>query len=128
MKPGIIVNALALCVMFATGPIAAQSRAAALARYADPAEPGLPQTDVDISLADTALVITDPQIDFLHPNGVTWGVVGESVTELGTVGNIETLLTTAKGERKPLSPAHTRFTAPSRTTSCCSCASAVSAK
>jgi nicotinamidase-related amidase len=45
-----------------------------LAKYADPAEPALPATDVDISLSDTALVITDPQIDFLSPEGVTWGV------------------------------------------------------
>ena len=55
-----------------------------LEKYADPAEPALPQTTVEISLSDTALVITDPQIDFLHPEGVTWGVVGESVTELGS--------------------------------------------
>ena len=27
----------------------------------------------------TAIVITDPQNDFLSPDGVTWGVVGESV-------------------------------------------------
>ncbi len=27
----------------------------------------------------TALVVTDPQNDFLSPDGVTWGVVGESV-------------------------------------------------
>lgn len=44
----------------------------------------------------TALVITDPQIDFLSPDGVTWPMVGESVTENNTVQNIETLLKTAK--------------------------------
>jgi hypothetical protein len=27
----------------------------------------------------TAIVITDPQNDFLSPEGVTWGVVGKSV-------------------------------------------------
>ena len=79
-----------------------------LAKYADPAEPALPQTDVDISLSDTALVITDPQIDFLSPDGVTWGVVGESVTELGTVENIGKLLDTAKATGMPvfISPHH----------------------
>ena len=79
-----------------------------LAKYADPAEPALPQTDVSISLSDTALVITDPQIDFLSPDGVTWGVVGESVTELGTVGNIGELLDTAKATGMPvfISPHH----------------------
>ena len=30
----------------------------------------------------TAIVITDPQNDFLSPAGVTWGVVGESVTAI----------------------------------------------
>jgi nicotinamidase-related amidase len=44
----------------------------------------------------TALVITDPQNDFLSPEGVTWGLVGDSVTENGTVDNIEALLKAAK--------------------------------
>ena len=29
--------------------------------------------------SQTAIVITDPQVDFLSPKGVTWGVVGNSV-------------------------------------------------
>ena len=79
-----------------------------LEKYSDPAEPALPATSVDVSLSDTALVITDPQIDFLSPDGVTWGVVGESVTELGTVENIGRLLDTAKAEGLPVfvSPHH----------------------
>jgi nicotinamidase-related amidase len=44
----------------------------------------------------TAIVITDPQNDFLSPDGVTWGVVGESVTANNTVDNIETLFKIAK--------------------------------
>lgn len=44
----------------------------------------------------TAIVITDPQNDFLSPNGVTWGVVGESVTANNTVDNIEALFKIAK--------------------------------
>ncbi|MEX0796078.1 MAG: cysteine hydrolase [Acidimicrobiia bacterium] len=44
----------------------------------------------------TALVITDPQNDFLSPEGVTWGLVGESVTENNTVTNIQRLLQAAK--------------------------------
>ena len=44
----------------------------------------------------TAIVITDPQNDFLSPEGVTWGVVGESVKENNTVENIEALFKTAK--------------------------------
>ncbi len=39
----------------------------------------------------TAIVITDPQNDFLSPDGVAWGAVGESVKENNTIDNIETL-------------------------------------
>ncbi len=45
---------------------------------------------------NTAIVITDPQNDFLSPNGVTWGVVGESVTANNTVENLELLFKVAK--------------------------------
>jgi len=44
----------------------------------------------------TALVITDPQNDFLSPEGVTWAMVGESVTQNNTVENIESLLKASK--------------------------------
>ncbi|MDH7445960.1 isochorismatase family protein [Aquimarina sp. 2201CG14-23] len=44
----------------------------------------------------TAIVITDPQNDFLSPDGVTWGVVGQSVTENKTVENLEALFKVAK--------------------------------
>jgi len=50
----------------------------------------------------TALVITDPQNDFLSPEGVTWGVVGESVTENNTVEHIESLLEAAKKNGIPV--------------------------
>lgn len=39
----------------------------------------------------TAIVIVDPQKDFLSPDGVAWGAVGESVIENNAIGNIETL-------------------------------------
>jgi len=51
---------------------------------------------MEFSKQDTAVVITDPQNDFLSPNGVTWGLVGESVEANGTVGHIEQLFKTAK--------------------------------
>jgi nicotinamidase-related amidase len=50
----------------------------------------------------TAIVITDPQNDFLSPEGVTWGVVGKSVTENNTVKNIETLFQVAKKNNIPV--------------------------
>ncbi|MEY8831984.1 cysteine hydrolase [Phaeobacter italicus] len=64
--------------------------------YAEPAEPALPPSDMKLDLSRAALVVTDPQNDFLSPDGVTWGVIGASVTELNTVENIETLFRTAK--------------------------------
>ena len=51
---------------------------------------------MDFNKGDTAIVITDPQNDFLSPEGVTWGLVGASVEENGTVEHIEQLLKTAK--------------------------------
>ena len=56
----------------------------------------LPDPGMTIDKGSTALVVTDPQNDFLSPEGVTWGVVGESVTENNTVGNIESLFKAAK--------------------------------
>ena len=44
----------------------------------------------------TALVLTDPQNDFLSPTGVTWELVGKSVEENDTVEHIEQLLVSAK--------------------------------
>jgi nicotinamidase-related amidase len=64
--------------------------------YADPAKPALPPSDMVIDKSRVALVITDPQNDFLSPDGVTWGVVGASVEEHNTVANIESLFKAAK--------------------------------
>lgn len=44
----------------------------------------------------TALVLTDPQNDFLSPEGVTWELVGKSVQENQTVEHLEQLLAAAK--------------------------------
>jgi nicotinamidase-related amidase len=74
----------------------------ARALYADPDQPGLPQIDMVVDPGRTALVVTDPQIDFLSEKGVTWGVVGESVTEQGTVDNIERLFVAAKAAGMPV--------------------------
>ncbi len=56
----------------------------------------LPDPGMEIDRARTAVVITDPQNDFLSPDGVTWGVVGESVTENNTVANLDRLMRAAK--------------------------------
>jgi nicotinamidase-related amidase len=56
----------------------------------------LPDPGLTVDAQHTALVITDPQNDFLSPKGVTWGLVGKSVTANHTVENIETLMKSAK--------------------------------
>ncbi|WLE63688.1 cysteine hydrolase [Burkholderia plantarii] len=64
--------------------------------YADPAEPALPATGFRLDRGKAALVVIDPQNDFLSPSGATWPLVGQSVTENGTVGHLATLFRTAK--------------------------------
>ena len=56
----------------------------------------LPNPGMEIDPANTALLITDPQNDFLSPDGVMWGVVGKSVEANNTVDNIGTLFHLAK--------------------------------
>lgn len=92
LKAGIVGAGAAIGSTIATNKSVAQDKDP----YADPAEPALPQTDVEVTLENTALVITDPQIDFLSPDGVTWGVVGKSVERNNTVENIGRLLDAAK--------------------------------
>jgi len=62
----------------------------------------LPDPGMSITQGNTALVITDPQNDFLSPEGVTWGVVGESVKKNNTVENLESLLKAAKANDIPV--------------------------
>ena len=62
----------------------------------------LPDPGVEIVSGRTALLITDPQNDFLSPKGVTWGVVGKSVTDNNTVENIESLFKAAKANNIPV--------------------------
>ncbi len=56
---------------------------------------GLPVPGFEITPGRTALLFTDPQNDFLHPDGVAFGAVGESVKENNTVANIKALMETA---------------------------------
>jgi nicotinamidase-related amidase len=62
----------------------------------------LPDPGMTIEEGRTALVVTDPQNDFLSPAGVTWEVVGESVTENNTVANIDRLFSAAKDHGLPV--------------------------
>lgn len=60
------------------------------------------ESNLHFDPANTALVVTDPQNDFLSPDGVTWGVVGESVTKNDTVLHLDQLFATAKAEGFPV--------------------------
>jgi nicotinamidase-related amidase len=51
---------------------------------------------MDINKSDTAVLVTDPQNDFLSEKGVTWQLVGDSVKENKTIDNIERLFEAAK--------------------------------
>jgi nicotinamidase-related amidase len=57
---------------------------------------------MQITPGDTAVVLTDPQNDFLSPEGATWELVGKSVQENGTVRHIEQLLVAAKNNDVPV--------------------------
>lgn len=63
---------------------------------------GLPEPGMDIVPGRTALVVTDPQNDFLSPTGVTWGVVGANVQANRTVENIDALFAVAKSVGMPV--------------------------
>jgi nicotinamidase-related amidase len=69
---------------------------AAPGSYADPPNPVLPNPGMKLDLERTALVVIDPQIDFLSPRGAAWPVLGESVTEHGTVANLAKLFEASK--------------------------------
>lgn len=64
--------------------------------YQDPQHPALPATGFKLDLSRAALVVIDPQIDFLSSEGVTWPFVGDSVTENGVVGHLGQLFEAAK--------------------------------
>ena len=49
--------------------------------------PPLPFPGFDIEAGRTAVVITDPQNDFLHPDGVAWGACGGRLREGATSSN-----------------------------------------
>ena len=51
---------------------------------------------MEISKNDTAVLVTDPQNDFLSEKGVTWQLVGDSVKENNTIENIDRIFKAAK--------------------------------
>jgi nicotinamidase-related amidase len=89
-----IAAAAAATSVAATG---VQEAKAANAPYADPTNPALPDPGMTLpDLQRVALVVIDPQIDFMSPTGAAWPVVGESVTEQNLVPNLVRLFEAAK--------------------------------
>ncbi|UZA02381.1 cysteine hydrolase [Moraxella bovis] len=70
--------------------------------YAEPDEYGLERPGMTIDPKRVALVVVDPQNDFLSPNGVMWGVLKDSIIENNTVENIESLFKAAKKVDMPV--------------------------
>jgi len=64
--------------------------------YAEPPNPALPTSGFVLDPGHAALVITDPQIDFLSPQGVSWPVFGDSIRDNNTVAHIGELFHAAK--------------------------------
>jgi len=64
--------------------------------YAEPENPALPSTGFKLDKSRAALVVVDPQNDFLSPSGVSWPFFGDSITENGTVPHLHELFTAAK--------------------------------
>lgn len=70
--------------------------------YDEPEQYGLKRVGMTIDPKRVALVVVDPQIDFLSEKGVMWDVLGESIKENNTVENIESLFKAAKKVDMPV--------------------------
>ncbi len=86
----------------AAGRNAAGKGAAPANPYAEPSSYGMPRKGMKLDPERVALVVIDPQIDFLSPKGIAWGAVGESVEQNNTVPNLLRLFKAAKGAGIPV--------------------------
>ena len=88
LQAGVAAGAAVAAVGLAGSPAEAAGRG----KYADPKKAALPPSDMVLDKKRTAVVVTDPQVDFLSPKGVVWKLVGKSVTGNNTVANIGRLM------------------------------------
>ncbi len=72
------------------------AEAASMDAYADSPNAVLPNPNMQLDLSRTALVVIDPQVDFMSPKSPAWPVVGESVTEQKLVPNLVRLFQASK--------------------------------
>ncbi len=73
-----------------------------LSAYADPKNPVLSKKEMIIDPRRAALVVIDPQVDFMSPKSPAWPAVGESVTEQKTVPNLVKLFAASKAAKIPV--------------------------
>ena len=62
----------------------------------------LPNPGFEVEKGRTAVVVTDPQRDFLSEDGVVWQVVGASVEENDTVAHLAQLMSAAHESGTPV--------------------------
>ncbi len=76
--------------------------------YSDPVKPSLTKGSMKLDIHRAALVVIDPQNDFMSPNGKAWPVLSESVTEHKVVPHLDQLFAAAKqaGMVVAISPHH----------------------
>ena len=70
--------------------------------YSEPKAYGLPRKGITLNSKTAALVVVDPQVDFLSPQGIGWEVFKDSITENNTVENLEALFKLAKEQHLPV--------------------------
>lgn len=70
--------------------------AAAIDPYAGPEKPALPASTFKWDASRTAMVVIDPQIDFMSAKGASWAIFGESVTEQKLVPHLLQLFAATK--------------------------------
>ncbi len=101
-SPIAVALLLALIVALSTAWAGADSASTPNSAYAEPEKATLPASNMQIDPLRVALMVVDPQNDFLHEKGMAWGVVGKSVTEHNVVQHIEDLLKAAKSANLPV--------------------------
>ncbi|AHE52494.1 isochorismatase family cysteine hydrolase [Sphingomonas sanxanigenens] len=76
--------------------------------YADPPNPALKKGSMIPDPSRAALVVIDPQNDFMDPKGKAWPVVGEAVTQQRLIPHLHQLFAAAKaaGMVVAISPHH----------------------
>lgn len=94
---GVKLAAAGVGLTIASSAIASQpSGTASTSQYAEPAVYGLPRNGIKFDKSKAALVVVDPQIDFLSPKGIGWAVLKDSILENNTVSNLEDLFKNQK--------------------------------